>query len=136
MVFLFSACIRKFSSYFQFHVILIYNDFTAKLYAKYFTKIPLLVKIISNKFTILSMFFFFLSLNSRNSITIVPIDMKLDVWTGFGDSYIVSGAQIVMLTLSIPITAILALACVGLIYHHGFRQRGYRYTCCLAYVYV
>ena len=65
-----------------------------KLYAKYFTKIPLMVKVISQN-PILSMFF--LSLNSRNSITIAPIDMKLDVWTG--DSYIVSGPLIVMLTL-------------------------------------
>ena len=54
-----------------------------KLYAKYFLKIPILAKIITKYiFPILSMFFFFFFfflLNSRNSITVIPIDMKLDI---------------------------------------------------------
>ena len=50
------------------------------------------MKIIAkSNFPILSMlfffFFFFFFLNSRNSITVLPIGVKLDIWTSFGESY-------------------------------------------------
>ena len=109
MVFVFSPYIWKFSSYFRFQLILTFNDFKAQhmstlscmpnISLKYHLWPKLYLKIC----IIFFFFFFFLSLNSRNSITIVPTDIKLDVWTRFGDSYnIVSGPQIIMLTLLLP----------------------------------
>ena len=50
-----------------------------KVYTKYFTKIPLMSKVMLKDFHILSMFFFFLLLKTCNSITMVPIDMKLGI---------------------------------------------------------
>ena len=83
--FVFSPCIRKFSSCFHFQVILIlqhYKYICKNQYTKYLsskiTKIR--VKII---FPSCLCFFF---LKSRNSITIVLIDMKLGIWTSFGQS--------------------------------------------------
>ena len=87
MAFVFSPYIWKFTSCFQFQVNLTFND----LKAQNISKVICVPNISLNyhflaKFGILSMvfFFFFLSLNSRNSITIVPIDMKVGVWTSFG----------------------------------------------------
>ena len=60
-----------------------------KQYTKNLSKKAPNVNIIpKNVFPILSMFFFFFFffffLKTRNSITVVPIDMKVGVWTGFG----------------------------------------------------
>ena len=53
-------------------------------------KTPNVKNIAKSNFPILSMlfffFFFFFFLNSRNSITVVPIGVKLDNWTSFGES--------------------------------------------------
>ena len=89
MVFVFPPYIRKFSFYFQFQVNSTSDGYTGiehvktKLCMKYFTKIPLPLPIRAKHiFPILSMLlllFFFFSLNSRNSITVVPIDIKLGI---------------------------------------------------------
>ena len=89
MVFVFSPYIRKCISCFQFQVSFTFNDFTAQIMLKIIC-VPIITlnyhflsKIIT-VFTFLSMlffFFFFLSLNSRNSITIVPINVKLGNWS-------------------------------------------------------
>ena len=58
-----------------------------KQYTKNLSKRAPNVNIIpKNVFPILSMFFFFFFffLKTRNSIAVVPIDMKLGVWTSFG----------------------------------------------------
>ena len=58
-----------------------------KQYTKNLSKRAPNVNIIpKNDFPILSMFFFsfFFFLKTRNSIAVVPIDMKVGVWTSFG----------------------------------------------------
>ena len=61
-----------------------------KQYTKNLSKRAPNVNIIpKNVFPILSMFFFsffffFFFLKTRNSIAVVPIDMKVGVWTSFG----------------------------------------------------
>ena len=57
----------------EFH--LTFNDFTAQQTSKLDYMLILLAQ------TIFTMFFL---LNSHNSITVVPIDIKFGVWTGFG----------------------------------------------------
>ena len=89
MVFVFSPYIRKFTSCFQFQVNLKFystEHVQGNLCAKYYTNLQLIVLIIKKMILcILSMlfffflFFFFLSLNSHNSITIVPIPLPLYV---------------------------------------------------------
>ena len=102
MAFVFSPYIWKFTSCFQFQVNLTFNDFTAQnmsnvMCTKYFIKLPLLGQIIT-KFSLSMVFFFFFFL-SLNSITIVPLHMKLGICTGFGRSYIETCPQIFTLTL-------------------------------------
>ena len=98
MVFVFSP---YFTSCFQFQVNLTFNDFTAQNMSQVIC-VPnislnyhFLAKLKKQcNFSILSMvfffffffFFFFLWLNSHNSITIVPLHMKLRICTGFGRS--------------------------------------------------
>ena len=90
MVFVFSPYILKYSSYFQFHVS--FNDFIAQHMSKLSCvpnlSLKFLAEIITkNSFPILSMFFFFsFLLKTRNSITVAPIDMKLHIWSGLGQS--------------------------------------------------
>ena len=74
------------SSYFQFHVILTFNDFTAQHMSKQscmpnvsLKYIPLLVKVMFPHIV-------HVLLLVVEPITIAPTDMKLDVWTDFGDS--------------------------------------------------
>ena len=83
MVFVFSPYIWKFTSCFQFQVNLTFNDLTAQNMSKVICvpNISLNYHFWAKNFIlILSMLFFFFFL----SITIVPIDMKVGVWTGFG----------------------------------------------------
>ena len=92
MVFVFSPYIRKLTSCFQFQVDFTFNDFPAQIMLKIICvlNITLNYHFLSklHNFGILSMlFFFFLSLNSRNSITIVPINVKLGNWRGFIESW-------------------------------------------------
>ena len=93
MVCVFSPYIRKWNSYLQFHVNLTFYDFTAQHMSKLgcipdsFQKVLSAKIITKGNFPILSMlFFFFFSLNSRNSIITAPMNMKLGVSTIFSPS--------------------------------------------------
>ena len=88
MVFVFPPYIREIQSFFQFQVNSTSDDYT--VYIEHvktklcINKIPLPLPIRAKHiFLILSMFFFFFffffSLNSRNSITVIPIHIKLGI---------------------------------------------------------